>query len=241
MDGFPIAFCLFAAAVLYTSVGHAGASGYLAVMAFYSVAPESIRPAALVLNVIAAVPTVVQFVSAGHIDRRLFLALVAGSIPFVFLGSPNRLPDPVFRGLIALALLLAAIRLLWPTSSNRPLRRMPTWAGPLIGAPIGYLAGLTGIGGGVYLTPILLFARWADPKTAAGVSVSFILVNSIAGLIGQAPKLAKIEVDLWLWGVVVFSGGLIGSTLGSRFLAPTWLRRLLAVVLLTAVGKLLSS
>lgn len=235
-----IALWLFLAALLYTSVGHAGASGYLAVMAFFAVAPETMRPTALILNVIAAIPTVTQFVAAGHFDKRFFVAFAAGSIPFALLGAPFQLPTPIFKWLIASALLLAAIRLAWPTSSTKPLRRMPTWAGPLVGAPIGLLAGLTGIGGGVYLTPVLLFARWAEPKKAAGISAAFILVNSLAGLVGQANKLIDLPPHVPIWGLVVLVGGLIGSTLGSRYLAPTWLRRLLAIVLLTAVGKLVA-
>jgi uncharacterized membrane protein YfcA len=116
---------------------------------------------------------------------------------------------------------------------------MPTWVGPLIGAPIGLLAGLTGIGGGVYLTPILLFARWADVKKAAGISATFILLNSLAGLIGQANRIADLPPDVPIWGIAVLLGGLIGSTLGSRYLAPIWLRRLLAAVLIVAVVKLM--
>jgi hypothetical protein len=230
---------LFLAAVLYTAVGHAGASGYLAVMAFYAVAPETMRPAALVLNVIAAVPTFWRFTAAGMTDRRMIVWLAVGSVPFALLGSPFQLPSPIFRWLIASALILAAVRLAWPLPASSKSRHMPTWVGPLIGAPIGLLAGLTGIGGGVYLTPILLFARWADVKKAAGISATFILLNSLAGLIGQANRIADLPPDVPIWGIAVLLGGLIGSTLGSRYLAPIWLRRLLAAVLIVAVVKLM--
>jgi uncharacterized protein len=248
---------LLFSALLYTSVGHGGASGYLAIMAIFQVTPEIMRPSALVLNIVASVPTLWQFYSAGHFDRRMFFWLAAGSIPFTFFASSFTLPYPIFRLLIASVLLIAAFRLLWsklpnqspnqspnqPHSNNEPkpspLKTMPNYLGVLIGAPIGILAGLTGIGGGVYLTPILLFAGWCEPKKAAGISSAFILVNSLAGLIGQWNKVVKLPPEVPVCAFVVLIGGIVGSSLGSRFLNAIWLRRLLAVVLIFAVFKLI--
>ena len=238
MPDFAFLALLFLAAVLYTSVGHAGASGYLAVMTFYAIASETMRPAALVLNIIASVPTTIQFARAGHFDRKLFLPLVAGSIPFAFIGSLFTLPNLTFKILLSTALIAAAIRLLWTPSITRAIRPMPVWIGVALGVAIGLLAGLTGIGGGVYLTPVLLFAGWAEPKRAAAVSSAFILVNSLAGLAGQIEKLKVLSGDIAIWAIAVVLGGLIGSTVGSRWLGSVMLRRLLAIVLLIAVLKL---
>ena len=231
-------FLLFLAAVLYTSVGHAGASGYLAVMTFYAIAPETMRPAALVLNIVASVPTTYQFLRAGHFERRIFFACAAGSIPFAFLGSKQELPYLAFKIILSTALLAAAIRLLWTPAAIHPKRIMPIWVGVLLGVGIGYLAGLTGIGGGVYLTPIILIAGWADPKKAAGVSSAFILVNSLAGILGRLDKIATLPGEVAIWAVAVLAGGLIGGRLGSRWLGSIVLRRLLAIVLIIAVVKL---
>jgi uncharacterized membrane protein YfcA len=239
-DAYGLVALLFAAALLYTSVGHAGASGYLAAMAFYGLAPDSMRPAALILNILAAVPATLQFRSAGHFDRRLFLPLAAGSIPMAFVGGNLTLPGPVYKPILAAALFVAAVRLAWPKApAAGQVRPMPIWAGVGVGAAIGLLAGLTGIGGGVYLTPILLFAGWAEMKVAAGVSAAFILVNSIAGLAGRLAKLPALPPELPVWAAAVVAGSLIGSTLGSRVLGSVTLRRILAVVLASASVKLL--
>jgi uncharacterized membrane protein YfcA len=237
-----LAALLFAAALLYTSVGHAGASGYLAAMALFGLAPDDMRPTALVLNLFAAVLTTLRFRSAGHFDRRLFLPLVAGSVPAAFLGGFLTLPGPVYKPLLAAALLVGALRLALPsrTPSTEPTRRMPVWVGVLCGAAVGLLSGLTGVGGGIYLTPVLLFCRWAEPKRAAGVSAAFILVNSAAGLVGRLAAFPALPAELPVWVVVVTVGSLIGSTLGSRVLGSATLRRLLAVALVVAASKLLA-
>lgn len=231
---------LFLAAAIYTAVGHGGASGYLASMSFYAIAPETMRPAALVLNIVAAAPTTWRFVSAGHFDSRLFLPLAVGSVPFAVWGSQFTLPDRVFRVLIAVALFAAAVRLAWPTRTDgTPQRRMPAVLGVLIGAAIGFLAGLTGIGGGVYLSPIILLAGWAGPKSSAGVSAAFILVNSIAGLSGRLAVVPELPREVWLWAGIVLCGGLLGSTLGSRYFSSRVIRQLLAIVLAVAAVKMM--
>jgi len=239
-DAVGLAILLFIAAVLYTSVGHAGASGYLAAMALYGLLPEKMRPVAFVLNLIAATPTTIQFTTAGHFDRRLFIPLAIGSIPFAFLGSSLTLPDSIIKIIIGIALVIASIRLLWsPRSVADDLRRMPIWLGILLGIGIGLVSGLTGVGGGIYLTPVLLIARWATPKTAAGVSAAFILVNSTAGLLARLTKPTNWPEELPVWAIVVILGSVIGSTLGSRVFGSPTIRRILAVVLLVAAGKLI--
>jgi hypothetical protein len=229
---------LFLAAVLYTSVGHAGASGYLAAMAACDLAVGETKPAALVLNLIAVVPTVTQFAAAGHFDRRLFVPLVLGSAPLAFVGGGQTLPARVYHLLLGSALLLAAVRLALPLARDAACRRLPAWGGVLLGAGIGYLSGLTGVGGGIYLTPVLLLAGLAATKPAAGVSAGFILVNSLAGLGGHLSAGKPVPAALWQWCLAVVLGSLIGSTLGSRVFGSPTLRRVLAGVLLVAAGKL---
>lgn len=239
-DAYTLTLLLFAAAILYTSVGHAGASGYLAAMAFYGLDPREMQPTALVLNLVAATLATARFRSAGHFDRRLFLILAAGSVPAAFVGGSLVLPVSVYKPLLAAALLVVAVRLAWPlASASAPPRRMPVWAGVTVGLAIGLLSGLTGVGGGIYLTPILLFAGWAQTKVAAGVSAAFILVNSAAGLAGRLSKLPTLPDELPVWAAVVLVGSLIGSTLGSRVFGSATLRRILAVVLATASVKLI--
>ncbi len=229
---------LFVAAVLYTSVGHAGASGYLAAMALCGLAPEAMRPTALVLNLLAAVPTTVQFRRAGHFDRRLFLPLVIGSVPTAFAGNLLSLPPHIYKLFLGLALTLAALRLAWPAGRDAATRRLPVWGGVLLGLGIGFVSGLTSVGGGIYLTPVLLIAGFATTKTAAGVSAAFILANSAVGLVGRLVANPVIPTALPTWCVAVVAGSLIGSTLGSRVFGSPTLRRVLAGVLLIAAGKL---
>jgi uncharacterized protein len=239
-DFYTLTLLLFVAAILYTSVGHAGASGYLAAMAFYGLAPEAMRPTALMLNLVASTLATSRFRSAGHFDRKLFLPLVAGSIPGAFVGGFLTLPGPVYKPILAAALLIAAVRLAWPlASATAPPRRMPVWAGVTVGLGIGLLSGLTGVGGGIYLTPVLLFAGWAQTKVAAGVSAAFILVNSAAGLAGRLAEAPYLPPEMPVWVGVVLLGSLIGSTLGSRVFGSTTLRRILSVVLASASVKLI--
>ncbi|HJZ53966.1 MAG TPA: sulfite exporter TauE/SafE family protein [Gemmataceae bacterium] len=247
-DAFGLAALLFLTAVLYTAAGQAGASGYLAVMAVYGLAPDDMRPAALVLNLVASAVTAARFRSAGHFDRGLFLPLALGSIPSALIGGFLSLPEAVYRPLLAAVLLAAAVWLAWPKSANRTgsgcedgerARRMPIWARVVSGAAVGLLAGLTGVGGGVFLMPLLLLGRWVGEQEAAGVTAAFILVTSAAGLIGRLAAVPALPDQMPLWIGVVAAGGLIGSTLGSRFLSGLTLRRLLAVVLVIVVGKLL--
>jgi uncharacterized membrane protein YfcA len=235
-----LAALLFVAALLYTSVGHAGASGYLAAMAVYGLAPDEMRPAVLILNLFAATLTTVRFYSAGHFDRGLFLPLAAGSVPAAYLGGLIVVAASVYYPLLAAALLVAAVRLAWPSSGGTTqTRRMPVWAGVVAGVAIGLLAGLTGVGGGIYLTPLLLFFGWSETRQAAGVSAAFILVNSAAALLGRLTTFPVLPSEMPAWVVVVLAGSAIGSTLGSRVLGSATLRRILAVVLVIAAAKLL--
>ncbi len=234
-----IIFAIFLVAVLYSSVGHGGASGYLAVMAFFAVAPEVTRPTALVLNLFVASIGTVQFYRAGYFSWRIFLPFAAASIPMAFVGGMIQLPTNVYKVVLGFVLLAAGVRLAIKLKSDEQVEEPPILACLLIGAIIGLLSGLVGVGGGIFLTPILLLMHWAETRVAAGVSVLFILVNSAAGLAGNYKQVSVLPPDVWIWIAAAVVGGFIGSTLGSKRFDSITLRRVLAVVLLFAGVKLI--
>jgi uncharacterized protein len=233
----------FAAAVLYASVGHAGASAYLAAMALVGVAPATMRPTALALNILVASIVTVRFHFAGQIRWRAVLPFVVGSIPLAFLGGTLVLPPGVYKPLVGVVLLVAAFRLFITAgragATAPPVSEAPVVAAVGIGGGIGFLSGLVGTGGGIFLTPILLFARWAEARAAAGMSAAFILANSVSGLAGQVASLQALPASLPAWLAAVALGGLVGAELGARRFGTATLRRALAVVLVIAALKLI--
>ncbi len=230
---------IFVVAVLYSSVGHGGASGYLAVMAFLSVAPTITRPTALVLNLFVASIGAIQFYRAGHFSWKLFWPFAVTSIPFAFLGGMITLPTNVYRILLGLVLLFAAFRLAWSFSKEVDPVPPKIWIALICGAAMGLLSGLVGVGGGIFLTPLLLLMNWSETKTAAGISALFILVNSAAGLLGNYRQVSVLPSDVWFWITAAVAGGIVGSLLGSRKFDSLMLRRVLAAVLLFAAVKLI--
>jgi uncharacterized membrane protein YfcA len=239
-----LAVAFLVAAALYASVGHAGASAYLAAMALVGVAPDVMRPTALTLNVLVASIVVVRFWRAGFLVPASLVPLVVGSIPLAAVGGLIDLPDVAYRPLVALTLLVAAWRLATSgePSSDDELRvpRIPWIGGIASGATIGLLAGLTGTGGGIFLTPLLVLTGWSGTRHAAGLSGAFILANSVSGIGG----LLVAGTGIWpsalpLWLVAVALGGLIGAELGSARYSVLNLRRALAIVLVLAAAKLI--
>jgi len=238
-SSFPlIILAIFVVAVLYSSVGHGGASGYLAVMALLAVAPEITRPTALILNVFVASIAAFQFYRSGYFSWRTFLPFAVTSIPFAFMGGMIQLPTNAYKMVLGVVLILAAIRLAWKFTGAVEPREPNILIALLIGAVIGLLSGLVGVGGGIFLTPVLLLMNWAETKRAAGVSALFILVNSISGLLGNYQQVAKLPTNVWFWIGAAVVGGIIGSTLGSKRFDSLMLRRVLAIVLIFAGVKL---
>lgn len=235
-----LVICIFAAAVLYSSVGHGGGSGYLAAMALFGLAPSEMRPASLALNILVASIGTVRFYRAGCFSWRLYWPFAAASIPCAFVGGAITLPGDWYKRIVGLVLLFAAYRL-FTTPSNESAKRVPVPLALVCGAGIGLLSGLTGTGGGIFLTPLLLLTRWAETRQAAGVSVAFILANSIAGILGLLTTDPIIPSQLPYWAIAAVGGGLIGSELGSRRLQNKALRRLLALVLVIAAFKLIGA
>ena len=235
-----LAGLIFLAAVLYSSVGHGGASGYLAAMAFAGIAPETMRVSALALNVLVASIGTIRYARAGYFDWRTLLPFVATSIPFAFIGGSLRLPTDVYRVVVGVILLMAAVELARSARKTTETGKRAPVAGALaVGAGIGLLAGLTGTGGGIFLSPILLLAGWAGTRPTSGISAAFILCNSLAGLAGATVTWAELPPSLPLWLVAAGVGGLLGTQLGSRVLPVYAVRYALALVLVVAGGKLI--
>jgi uncharacterized protein len=239
MDALVFILLIALVAFLYAMVGHGGASGYLALMALVGVATQIMKPSALVLNLCVSAIAYAQFARAGHFAWRIFWPFAATSVPMAWLGAQVELDPLLYKRILAVCLLIAVVRMFGPLgSSNDPQRPLPLVLALTIGAVLGFVSGMIGIGGGILLSPILLLAGWADTKTAAGVSALFIFVNSLSGL----ASLGSTGVEFvpatlgWIGAAVV--GGVVGSYIGARRLPPLRLRQALGLVLLFASIKL---
>lgn len=242
-DDLLLAVLIFIAAVLYSSVGHAGASGYLAAMALVGVAPAVMKPTALALNILVAVIATLKFYRAGAFSWPLFWPLAVASIPFAYLGGTLSLPGEVYKPLVGAVLIYAA----WWSfrTAHRPLA--PLAAPPpralllVTGALLGLLSGLTGVGGGIFLSPLLLMFRWAELKVISGIAAAFILVNSVAGLLGVIATAPALPAALPYWAVAAVVGGFLGAEYGSRRLPNPVIQKLLSLVLLVAGAKMIAT
>jgi uncharacterized membrane protein YfcA len=226
-------------AFLYSSVGHAGASGYIATMTLFELAPTVIRPTALVLNILVATIGTFQFWRAGYFSWKLFWPFAVLSVPAAYVGGYLQPSASILRILIGVVLLFSAARLVFRTGDppHTVTPSPPVAIGT--GAGLGFLSGLTGTGGGIFLTPLLLFCRWAHIRQAAAVSALFIWVNSIAGLVGYFTKVHSIPSLGLILAASAIIGGAVGSHLGSRRFAVRVISFLLATVLLIAGIKLI--
>jgi hypothetical protein len=231
---------LFVVAFLYAAVGHGGASGYLALMALFSVSPDVMKPTALLLNLFVSMTAFIQFYRGGHFNWKVFLPFAIASIPFAFLGGMVHVDAVVYKRILGLLLLLPVIRFLF--FRNTPVDQMKearTGQSLAIGAGIGFLSGLIGIGGGIILSPVLLLLKWTDQKQTAAISALFIFVNSLSGLGGQLLKGIRFTPDMWSYVAIAFVGGLMGAYFGSIRFNQNVVRYLLASVLVVASYKLI--
>ena len=234
-----LAACVLVVAFLYSSVGHAGASGYIAVMSLFSLAPADIKPTALALNIIVSLIATWQFWRAGHFSWSFFWPFALLSIPLAFIGGYVNLPTHVFKVLVGAVLLFSAFRFLTRPPAESETRPLPRPVALATGAGLGLLSGLTGTGGGIFLTPILLFMHWASTKRAAATSALFILVNSTSGLLGNISSAKRFPEFAWILAIAAIAGGTAGSYLGSHRFDHVLIKRLLAVVLVIAGLKLI--
>jgi uncharacterized membrane protein YfcA len=236
-----IAILFFVGAALYSSVGHGGASSYLAVMGLFSLAPDIMKPTALALNILVAGIATFKFYRAGLFSWRLFWPFAVASIPAAFIGGATLLPARAYKILVGVVLLYAAVWMF--RSSLRPLSKEahlpPLWAALAWGAAIGFLSGLTGVGGGIFLSPLLLYMGWAETRATSGIAAPFILANSIAGLLGHFSSVALLPSSIPIWGVAAVIGGWIGASYGSKRAPAPVLRQLLSLVLVVAGVKLI--
>ena len=237
-----LATLIFVAASVYSSVGHAGASGYLAAMALFGLPPAVMRPTALTLNVLVASLATVRLRRASLVQWRPLVPLCSASVPAAFVGGMIQLPGQWYRVLVGIVLLTAAWKLFFdPRDPSQPAAgeaaRIPWWPALVTGLLVGLLSGLTGTGGGIFLSPLLIFFGWAGARQQAGITAPFILANSLAGLAGNLVSLQRLPVELpWLI-VAALLGGVLGTQLGIRWFSVRTLQRALAVVLVVAALK----
>jgi uncharacterized membrane protein YfcA len=236
-----IAILFFVGAALYASVGHGGASSYLAVMGLFSLAPDVMKPTALALNILVAGVATFKFYRAGLFKWELFWPFVVASIPAAFVGGAVMLPARSYKIVVGIVLLYATVWMF--RSSIRPISKEthppPLWAALIAGLAIGFLSGLTGVGGGIFLSPLLLSMGWAETRATSGVAAPFILVNSIAGLLGHITSVAQLPPSVPVWGAAALIGGWLGASYGSKRAPVPVLRQLLSLVLVVAGVKLI--
>ena len=235
---------LLLAAFGYASVGHGGASAYIAAMALAGIAPGEMRPLALLLNILVSSLGTWKFHRAGYFRWRLFWPFAVVSIPMAYLGGAITLPGQAYKILVGIVLLYAAVQL-WRSGQRgeemREVREPPLAWAMLIGAVMGLLAGLTGVGGGIFLSPLLLMLGWAGTKQTSAVAAPFILVNSLAGLVAVfVARSATLPSYVWVLVPAVLIGGWLGAEYGSRRFANPLVRRVLAVVLALAGAKMIT-
>lgn len=226
-------------AFLYSSVGHGGASGYLALMAIFSFAPETMRPTALILNVFVSLVAFIQYYRGGHFVWKLFWPFALASVPMAYFGGMITLDELLYKKILGVLLLLCVIRLVWVKMPSKDhLRKLNIPFALNIGGSIGLFSGMIGIGGGIILSPVILLMHWADMKQTAAISALFIFVNSIASLVGLFQKGIVFTDQMGLMLFLAFAGGLAGAYYGAVKLNSKVLRHVLAAVLVMASVKL---
>jgi uncharacterized membrane protein YfcA len=241
-----LASMIFAVAALYTSVGHAGASGYLAAMALMGIAPAVMKPTALALNILVAGLATARWTDNGRkLNVYSLLPLVVGSVPAAWVGGAIQLSNENYRLLVGLMLLAAALKFLWQpkleAGADEDAVNVPWLPGIIVGASVGLLSGLTGTGGGIFLTPMLLLFGWAGARQASTLSAPFILLNSIAALAGNISSVQSLPAEMPILVAAAIAGAVLGTQIGVRWVSTTTLQRLLGAVLLIAAGKFLLS
>jgi len=240
METLILSIAFFIGAILYSSVGHAGASAYLAAMALVGVSTSVMRPTALAMNILVSTLVIYRFNKAGLINWKKIVPFIIGSIPAAFIGGSLSIDTSTYNTLVGIVLLIVAFQLFFKANLvEKQIIRMSLPLAITAGAVLGFLSGLTGTGGGIFLTPLLIFTGWATARQAAGLSAVFIFANSVSGLLGNYSSFQFLPPQLPIWLAVVAAGALIGSYYGANKLPSPVLKRALALVLVVASLKLL--
>ena len=235
-----VAGCLFLGAILYTSVGHAGASAYIAVMTLFDLPPVVIKPTALTLNIFVSSFTSLRYIKSNFFNKTLFLFLSVGSVPAAFIGGRINLPSDVYKPVIGVLLLLSGVRfLVQAMQSDKAHRQVNKPLAVFIGACVGLLSGITGTGGGIFLSPLIIWLGWVSVKQASGTVAAFIFVNSTAGLLGNFQSTSSLPSELPVFIIAVLLGAFIGTRFGIKRFSSVGVKRALGVVLLIAGAKFL--
>ena len=233
-----IAGCLFLGAILYTSVGHAGASAYIAIMTLFDLPPLVIKPTALTLNIFVSSYTSFRYMRSNFFNKSLFKYLIIGSIPAAFVGGHINLPSQIYKPILGILLLISGVRfLVQALQVDHPQRSINSGLAVLIGACVGLLSGITGTGGGIFLSPMIIWLGWVSVKQASGTVAGFIFVNSIAGLLGNLQSAKSLPAELPIFVVAVLLGAFIGTRFGISKFSSTGIKRALGLVLLIAGAK----
>jgi hypothetical protein len=242
MDPWFLLLCLsiLVVATLYAAIGHGGGSSYIALFVLFNLAPDEIRPTALILNIIVSGIGVFQFYRARQVNFKLLIPFLIGSVPAAYWGGSMHLDTTLYKKILGVLLLLVTVRLfLRLKGSDKPVHYPPTVISVLVGAVIGFISGVIGIGGGIFLSPVIILMNWGNTKEAASTSAAFILLNSIAGMLALSQKQVIVDPHIYIMGLVVLTGAFAGSYMGSRKLNTQWMNAVLGVVTLVAALKLL--
>ena len=230
-----IALCLFVGAVLYTSVGHAGSSAYIAIMTLFNLETTVIKPTALTLNIAVSAYASWRYIRNNFFDKKLFFVLSLGAIPAAYLGGHINLPNEIYRPVVGVLLVLAGLRFIFfAASRDRVLKKVNYLLAIVMGSSIGFLAGITGTGGGIFLSPLIIWLGWNHVKQASGTVAAFIFVNSVAGLLGNYKSTSSLPDSLPLFLGAVIVGALLGTRLGISRFSSVGVKRALGAVLIIA-------
>ena len=230
-----IALCLLLGAILYTSVGHAGSSAYIAVMTLFNLSTTVIRPTALTLNIAVSAYASFRYIRNKFFDKRLFLFLSLGAIPAAFIGGHINLPSEIYKPVVGVLLIISGLRFIFLAATrDRELKAVNYPLAIAMGIAIGFLSGITGTGGGIFLSPLIIWLGWNHVKQASGTVAAFIFVNSVAGLLGNYRSTSELPDTLPLFLGAVIIGALIGTRLGISRFSSVGVKRALGLVLIIA-------
>lgn len=234
-----LAVCIFIVAMIYASVGHGGASGYLAVMALFSLHPEALKPTALMLNIVVAGIGTYLYCSAGQFSWRVFWPFVITSVPMSFLGGTFSLPPEYYRPILGLVLFYAAWRLFVRRKEEDYEAKAPVLPlAMVVGGILGFASGVIGVGGGIFLSPLMILLRWAKVREVSGIAALFILVNSISGLLGHLNSLQHVPEYAPVLAGIALVGGTVGALCGSRHLPVAAILKAMSLMMVLAGGKM---